>query len=290
MTRVPAERTLAHKEEILRQVLAEEQRPAQRRGWLVPVAAAASIAALAGGVVGLSSLTGNHSDPAGQAGDSGQAGFQTTASAGTPSASAGPDVPLYRGRLNQAEIAAATKGCLKKVSLQKANKVLHPIKIADVFTGRSEPALVLRADTRTITCVGRSSGAGTTWDARAHKNLPDLQLSPGTTSVSSKKSVIDHVLPRSWTTVDDEAASVRRRILVNGQAGPWYVSKPIDGLALVQAKNDGPIHIGDKVTVETQQLDAAGKIVGKPNAVSATVTRNPAPGQAYPLLSFLSPR
>lgn len=76
-TRIPAERTLPHQQEILERVLADQEQAVRRaggRGWLVPVSAAAGIAVIVGGVVALGNQSGGRDAPVGG-----------TSSAGTPS-------------------------------------------------------------------------------------------------------------------------------------------------------------------------------------------------------------
>jgi hypothetical protein len=280
-TRMPAERTLPHKQEILERVLAEEQRPARRRGWMVPVAAAASIAVVAGGALTINSLR-DGSNPT----DGGPAVVQSPAA--RPSVPGSLGISIDRGRLTEAQAAQAAKNCLKWFGNPKVDGILHPTLVSYGRSGATVPAFAVRSGDRTYTCVGPQR-AGGVWDAGTRRKPLETNLGWFGASAIGRRGRLDWLMVSGWTAVDDGVASVRRRVVANGKPAPWYVTKAVDGIAYVQAQSDQVLRLGDKVTVETQQLDESGRLAGRPSVVSSTVKAHvPADGNVE--LQFNLPR
>lgn len=287
-TRMPAERTLPHKQEILERVLAEEQRPTRRRGWMVPVAAAASIAVVAGGALTINSLR-DGSKPT----DGGPAVLQSPTprpSTARPS-TARPSslgISIDRGRLTEAQAAQAAKNCLEWLTNPKVDGILHPTLVSNGRSGATVPALVVRSGNSTYTCVGPPK-AGGGWDAATRSKPLKTSLGWFSTGAITRRGRLDWIMVSGWTAVDDGVVSVRRRVVTNGKPAPWYVTKAVDGIAYIQAQNDRVLRLGDKVTVETQQLDESGRLVGRTSVVSGTV-KEYVPADGYLQLQFSPPR
>jgi hypothetical protein len=105
---LPAERPLAQKQEILDRVLADDSRRAGRKTRLIPVAAAASIAVIAGSVLTIPHLTGRHDHSA--AGQSKTGSVEQTD--GLP---AGTGESIDAGRLTPAQASEFAKACAKMI-------------------------------------------------------------------------------------------------------------------------------------------------------------------------------
>jgi len=285
MTRqLPAERPLENKDRILAEVLddAADHRP-ERRTWLLPVAAAASIAVIATGALTVPSLlSSDHPGPSGE-------------QSGTPSAPATKPAGIAvqsidRGRLSSDEATAFGKECAKWIGSKdvpgqnfgdaplnwpgagaKIDKIGHATKVV----GRSAKhpidwTVAVMSGGKTFVCAGQFP----TVDSKGHvrrdyaaSNLstkyPDgFGGTGGALSVISNHSSATMGTDR-WVIAPPTAAQVLRRIVLNGKPGPWFGSAVVDGLGYIRTPRSRPLVPGDKIRIETKLVDAGGQQVGK---------------------------
>ncbi|MFC0623928.1 hypothetical protein [Kribbella deserti] len=294
--KLPTERPLPRPQTVLDHVLATGNEPVRRRGWLVPVAAAASVAVVAGGVLSVS--RGGTPEPmpveAPVASTSKSTG--KTATTGGTAAS----VRLAIRPLNASERAAAAKACLNDVA---SNGVLGEVSSAVLtrtwgkYPEKASIAVLDRRSGLVYACTGRlapgvpfegSAIGGDPAKAKSGKmalNQPD-ETHPAvpTDNITEKGSIEldarpDLLARESWYRVDDRVASVRQRILVNGKPGPWYVADAAGGYAHVLVWNQTVVfRKGDKVRLETQVLDRAGRLLDAPADQKGGGGLTPSPG------------
>jgi hypothetical protein len=66
-----------------------------------------------------------------------------------------------------------------------------------------------------------------------------------------------------WVVAPPAAAELRRRIVLNGNPGPWFGSPVVDGMGYIRTPKSKPLVAGDKIRIETRLLDDSGRQVGK---------------------------
>jgi hypothetical protein len=314
---LPAERPLAQKQEILDRVLADNSRWAGRKTWLIPVAAAASIAVVAGGVLAIPHLTGRH--------DQGVAGqSQTGAVERTDGMHAGTGESIDAGRLTPAQASEFAKACVKWIGATdphhvstfpdlppsnwpdghaKVDAILHPTLVRSGWDSKAtDKTVVVKSGGKTYGCVGQLT-----------KKLPDGRSMFGydfSTFVHGKHGIYgtagglrgsyitldnkpDKLVTDRWIEVGPEAATVRQRLILKGKASPWFTTKVVDGLAYIRAWNQAILAVGDKGRLETQVLDQKGQLLDVPGTNSktkvqtGTVIPHPADHKAGELLFTL---
>ena len=74
-------------------------------------------------------------------------------------------------------------------------------------------------------------------------------------------SRLDLYTSSAWLVVDDQVASVRQRLWVDGEAGPWFTTEAQGGFAHVAAWVDGPLPEGTTLEAQYEVLDADGAAV-----------------------------
>ncbi|QNE16664.1 hypothetical protein F1D05_00570 [Kribbella qitaiheensis] len=285
---IPAERPLPDKQHILEQVLAcTDEKPA-RKTWLLPVAAAASIAVVAVGALTLPSMV--KSDHG--SGAAGRSAGTDTALTNEPTEKT---ISIDRGRLTDAQAKAFGTECAKWIGSRdisgqtsqtaplnwpgagaKVDRILHPTRIAGQAdgppVGSTRWTVAVKSGDRIYACVGRMP----TQDAHGRVKR-DFDFGTFSTkypdglggSGGGFALVIDlsghkptKVSTSRWVVAPAEAVTVQRRIVVKGKPTPWFTSEVIDGLGYVQARAEAKLVPGEKFRFETRFLDKDGKPVG----------------------------
>ncbi|WP_132301968.1 hypothetical protein [Kribbella sp. VKM Ac-2568] len=144
--------------------------------------------------------------------------------------------------------------------------------------------MVVQSGQRWYTCRGPEQPNGT-WDFATHRRPLEVHLNPTGSSAIAHSGMLDQISLDRWTAVDPGVATVRRRVVVHGQPGPWYITKAVDGLAFIHAWDGRDLHLGDKVTVQTEQLDPTGHRIGS-QAEITTAVKATAPDDNTPTLEF----
>jgi hypothetical protein len=288
---LPAERPLAQKQEILDRVLADDSRQAGRKTWLIPVAAAASIAVVAGGLLTIPNLTGRH--------DQGVAGqSQTGAAELTDGLPAGTGESIDAGKLTPAQASEFGKGCAKMIGATdpsnwpdghaKVDAILHPTLVRSGWDPKAtDKTVVIKSGGKTYGCVGQLTkelpdgrsmfGYDLVMFARPGKlAIGGTGAGGGATFVLDQKP--DKIATNRWIEVGPDVASVRQRLVLKGKPGQWFTTKVVDGLAYIRAWDQAALNVGDKGRLETQLLDKVGQPLdfpganGKTDVQSGTVT------------------
>ena len=300
MTRQPpAERTLPNKQQILDQVLADTRadhrnqpdQPARKRpAWLVPVIAAAAVAAVIGAAIALPQ-TNKSGDPA-------------VSPATKP---AEPETNLDIGTLTQAQIAKIFEVCRP---WEKPYTVLHATKIRTGWGNGEDWTVAVKGhdpggngipagDGRLTACSGYpvAKPAGETLTDRGFR-LNDFWTT--TAPAPSEEELAN--LPKGesffqpkyddsfrpiegfgleaqpdqkwatplWVKVPEQVDRVRQRLVIDGKPGQWFSSKAVDGMSFTQGWVDAPIKKTATFTLEVQFLDKANQPVEIPGSTGPT--------------------
>lgn len=306
MTRqIPVERPLPHKQEILERVFADDG-PARRRAWVVPVAAAASVAVVAGGLLAISSQhTTQQPNPTPAAGPSSSRPSQVKP--------AGPkNVQINLGPLSAAETTKMVDACLRETSQYgpphngKAGAITHAIRVKGWNRTNPTELSVAFLDKSTgllNACVGQPAktlngpmGSGVTGgavggDPAAGRKLksvfnptdathPAVPTDNGGTNIFIKFDKSPDLLVReAWYRTDDRVAAIRQRYIIKGRTGPWYVANASDGLVFLRSWNSSAIlQKGDTVRIETQVLGRNGELLDAPADQKGGGGLTPSPG------------
>ncbi|HET6297977.1 MAG TPA: hypothetical protein VFG33_31645 [Kribbella sp.] len=271
---LPAERPLPQKQEILERVLSDDGERAGtgagggrggHRTWLVPVAAAASIAVIAGGLLTIPALVSsddNGTSPADQTSPTTQNTPRTSESA----------ISIDRGKLTAAEATAFGTECVKSVGAT-VDQILHATKIVGRTAGSSTDwTVAVKSGGSTYACVGRISQKGSDGRLTGAYDFGTFSTKHpdglgGSGDGSGLISKIDgtgtaKLTTYRWIVAPATATKVQRRILVNGKPGAWFSSDVVDGLGYVRASVEARLVSGNKVRIETRLLDDAGNQVG----------------------------
>ena len=289
ITKLPADRPLPHRQEILERVLADSHAPArQRPGWLVPVSAAASIALVAGGVL---IATNGH--------DKAQPGPAASTAPGTPTTKATqpklPDVRINVRPLTAAERTTAAKDCVDEMQNHNtATEIAHGVLVRS-WGGGTNTTVAFTSDPEGLRygCVGNDKAmtqtivGGDPKVAARHKtviNVPDA-ANPAVPSEGQAWYAfvdLDHqpdlIAGEGWFRVDERVTSMRQRWIVRGKPGPWYVADAVDGLVFLSSWNKSTaLKVGEQVQVETQVLDHNGALLPAPGSMKGG-GHTPSPG------------
>jgi hypothetical protein len=297
-TKLPADRPLPHKQEILERILTDDATNSHRRGWLIPVSAAASIALIAGGV--LVATTGH--DNTQQAPTAGTASKNPSKAPATvtqkpPATKPMPsEIDIDLGPLTAAEESAATKNCLSRA--QEPNhpeQISHAMKVMSWVPGKVESTVAFVAPSGVrLACEGRPTSMAASivgGDPAAAKpdkvvlNPPDATHPAAPTEGNGAYMFIDFdknpdlVVKDTWFRVDERVASMRQRWVVRGKPGPWYVANALDGLVFLRSwDRSTAFKLGETVRVETQVLDHHGKLLDAPADQMGGGGLTPSPG------------
>ncbi|MFG1622188.1 hypothetical protein [Kribbella sp. NPDC049227] len=295
ITKLPADRPLPHRQEILERVLADSHAPArQRPGWLVPVSAAASIALVAGGV--LIATNGNDKSQPGPAASTAPSVPSTTPSA-RRSISIQPDVHINLGPLTATERTTAAKNCVDEMENHNtATEIGHGLKVMSWGGGKPSTTIAFTADPEGLRfgCEGTGKQmtqalvGGDPAVAARNKNVithPDATHPAAPAEGQAWFCFVDldtkpDVLAgEGWYSVDERVASMRQRWVVRGRPGPWYVAEPADGLVFLRSwDKSAALKLGEEVRVETQVLDHSGGLLDAPGSIKGGGGLTPSPG------------
>lgn len=300
ITKLPADRPLPHRQEILERVLADHHAPARHRpGWLVPVSAAASIALVAGGV--LIATNGNNKSQPGPAASTAPGTTLGTPSP-TPSTrrsiSIQPDVHINLGPLTAAERTTAAKNCVDEMENHNtATEIGHGLKVMS-WGGGTNTTVAFTADPQGLRygCEGKGEAmtqttvGGDPKVAAQHKtviNVPDA-ANPAVPSEGQAWYAFvdldrapDLIAGEGWFSVDERVASMRQRWIVRGKPGPWYVAEAVDGLVFLSSWNkSAALKVGEQVQVETQVVDHNGNLLPAPGSMKGG-GHTPSPGTTH---------
>ncbi|MBW9209665.1 hypothetical protein KV100_08350 [Mumia sp. zg.B21] len=270
---LPTERVLTDKDERAAQIVATASRGRRpiTRGWAGP--AVASVAAAA--VIGLS-LAFAGDDPA-----TSPPAVPESEVAASPTARpepAQPDVELWLRDLPREEAAALATDCAKGMGSRRS--VFEPEEVLSAqvqrgMTGLGRTAVVVAEDSATGQRIGceiplRYRGTTVGMDSA-------LMRGPGSKSTRNANDTTHPAVPVDGPggyalgyagdtyQVDERVASMRRRFVVDGQAGPWHVARAVDGYVFLQARIAKRDLVGVRaLTLETQVLDDDGNLLDAP--------------------------
>ena len=77
------------------------------------------------------------------------------------------------------------------------------------------------------------------------------------------RAELDRYTAATWLGVGDQVATVRQRLVVDGEPGPWFTTKAVDGLVHVSAWEDGPLPEGTELAAQYEVLDADDAVVAQ---------------------------
>ena len=293
ITKLPADRPLPHRQEILERILADDLAPARRhRGWLVPVGAAASIALVASGALFAAN---NHQKS--------QPGPATTPSPSTPTSSASTssasakDIHINLGPLTAAQKAAAAKTCVDAMENHNtATDIGHGLKVMSWGNGGPSTTVAFSAAPQGLRygCEGNGKAMQQTvvgGDPAAAAREKTVINPPDATHPATPTEGIawyafvefdqkpDLLAKQGWYRVDGRVAAMRQRWIVRGKPGPWYVAEAADGLVFLRSWNESPpLKLGEEVRIETQVLDHTGRLLDAPASLKGGGGLTPSPG------------
>lgn len=72
---------------------------------------------------------------------------------------------------------------------------------------------------------------------------------------------LDRYTAATWLAVDDQVATLRQRLWVDGEPGPWFATAAVNGYAHLAAWEDGPLPEGTELAAQYEVLDAEGGTV-----------------------------
>lgn len=294
-TRIPAERTLPRKQEILERVLGDQEQPVRRGRWLVPVSAAAGIAVIVGGVVAL----GDDRPDGGVAPATG-----TTSPSVKPTAPGkqAADVPVNLGAMGAAK--ALADACVRAGNASgRTGAVTRAIEVPSWGTQRKVDGSVVVTDSRsglTWGCVGiptvkdRAGNTVNGFEAtllagkdsgKVVLNRPDATHPAATRDDGAVQAYVeldrqpDVVRRDCWYAVDGWVARMRQRYVFADRVGPWFVAEASGGYVFLRSWDKSAVlKAGDKVRVETQVLDDNNNLLDAPADQEGGGGLTPSPG------------
>lgn len=74
---------------------------------------------------------------------------------------------------------------------------------------------------------------------------------------------LDRYTAATWLVLADQVATVRQRLWVDGEPGPWFTTSATGGFAHVAAWQDGPLAEGTVLATQFEVLDDAGAAVAQ---------------------------
>lgn len=307
---LPPERTLSDKESRVATILRDEA-PSARR-WLIPIAAAASVALVGGGVYAVSTA-----GSGGQDDGAGPATGKPSATRAVPKKPKSPaTVDILDRELTGSELATFTARCLEAatgpaMAAHGKGVTFEPAEIAYAWnlvnsTVPDSPAeLYMVVEDRQSDSTFYCSGIRNEGQIPAADQLASFPFR-GPLALKSTTNQTDPTHPAiptdggggigGWAEdddqpdgvsasaslyiVDDRVAVMRQRLYVKGQQpGPWLTSAAHGGYAVVLASlAPRPLHAGDKVVLETQVLDAQGNLLDAPGDQVGGGGISPSPG------------
>ncbi len=215
---------------------------------------AATVLTVAAVVLGLGVLRGG---PPGHDGH----GDAAARLAGSPTAAGEPTLDLDLGPTGPADVT----GCLSPDFAGDPAQVTVLYGVRQRTHDGSVPVLVLRnraGEVRLCDQFGGDYPAQAPPD-RATAAEPVAFYSNGRRdwNCQQRTGTLRRFTLTEWLATASAVNSVRVRFVVNGRPGPWFTTRPVDGLAHLQGWLDGPLHRSARVVVEHQVLDAQGGTV-----------------------------
>jgi hypothetical protein len=289
---LPAERTLPNKQLVLDRVLADD-RPAQRPAWLVPVAAAAAVSMIAGGIALGPRLAGGTS-PAPASSPS-----ATDRAAKTP---AERSIDLDLGPIPAARAAELGRSCLAFAVGGGTGTVSHAVRVRSWGRKKSQEivavldprdGLLFGCETHTAASPGQIEVSATVVGgnpATAKKSKIVINPTDSThpavpTEGNSSAAFIefddkpDLLVREAWYRVDERVDRMRQRFVVKGRPGPWYVAEASDGLVFLRSWDESAaLRKGDAVRIETHVIDRQGNLLDAPADQLGGGGLTPSPG------------
>lgn len=77
------------------------------------------------------------------------------------------------------------------------------------------------------------------------------------------RAELDRYTAATWLAVGDQVATVRQRLWVDDEPGPWFTTRAVGGLVHVSAWEDGPLPEGTELAAQYEVLDADDGIVSQ---------------------------
>ena len=74
---------------------------------------------------------------------------------------------------------------------------------------------------------------------------------------------LDRYTAATWLALDDRVATVRQRLWVDGEPGPWFTTAAVNGFAHLSAWEDGPLPEGTELAAQYEVLDADDAVVAQ---------------------------
>ena len=292
--RIPAARMLPDKQAMLDRVLAGEANNHPRRVWMVPIAAAASVAVVAGGFAAATGVLpdgGARPDrdpvlsPADQQRPTTDKPVRPDKRGGT---GGGRTIGLNLGPIGSEDAREFAKACLALVRPRsEVGSVMHAVRVRGWGRDKADLTVVAEDDQGVLYgCIGQQprsgdpapnvdgSVVGGNAEAVAQDKIvinPTDETHPAaptegsllhTTIVLDERP--DKVAVDRWYRVDERVSEVRQRIIVDGDKGPWYVARALDGFVFLRSWTDARLRLGDVVRVESQVLDHERELLDAP--------------------------
>lgn len=307
---LPAQRPLPHKDDILDRILADDTR--NRRPWLVPVAAAASVAVVAGGLV--LATSGPDGEPV-----PGPAARTTPTKPTTAKPKPKPsDIQVNAGPLGAAEANALAEACVRQEGRAPApgqvGRVSHAFKVRRWGDpGKTDNSVVVldksngliwgcngfpgksrQPDGGIIDSFEAGLVGGDPVEARKYESVlhptdathPAVPTESGGGQYSVEfDNLPDRLAMQTWYRVDERVAKMRQRFVVRGKATPWFVGDAVDGYVFLRSWDDSTVlRDGDKIRIETQVLARDGSLLDAP-ADLKNDRLTPSPGTTHVVLA-----
>ncbi len=270
---LPPERVLHDKDERVALIVAAASRGrgTRTRGWAVPVAAAAAAATVVGLGVVVAGEDGPTPAPA-------TLGRQVAASPAARPEPVVPEVELWLRDLPQDEAATLATVCGSGMgstrSVFETREVLSA-QVQRALNGPGPVAVVVAEDATTGERVGCEVAvrSGRPPEVRSAALLAGRGSKSTTNANDATHPAIPIDGPGGYALgyagdtyqVDERVASMRRRFVVDGEAGPWHVAPAVDGYVFLQARvSERALDGAAALTLETQVLDHDGNLLGAP--------------------------
>jgi hypothetical protein len=214
----------------------------------VAVVAAAALG-VAVAVVGVSSLR-----------DAGDAGTAAAGPAAVPTVLGEDLLVLDRGAVDDVE---AVRSCAtRSFAGPRPVEVLYGVRQLDAES--EGPVVVLRnaaGELRLCDAAGPDSPSQAPGpSATDAEPVAFLNARAGWDCTDAR---LDRYSSATWLAVDDQVATVRQRLWVDGEPGPWFTTEAANGFVHVTSWEDGPLPEGTDLAAQYEVLDADGGAVAQ---------------------------
>lgn len=223
------------------------RRPAQ--GVAVVAAAALGVAVA---VVGVSALR--------DSGDSGDSAATTAGPDAAPTVLGEDLLVLDRGTLSDVD---AVRSCAtKEFAGPRPVEVLYGVR--QLAADSEGPVVALRnaAGELRLCDAGGPDSPSQAPVPSASDAEPVVFLNAGA-AWDCTRARLDRYTAATWLAVDDQVTTVRQRLWVDGEPGPWFTTEAVNGFAHVAAWEDGPLPEGTDLAAQYEVLDAQGGAVAQ---------------------------